>query len=115
MSSPVPEVPLDLTSRPFPHESQGSDPAQPNRKDQLDEMLRALAIPFDFPVVQWRVTEWSEDGKRGLMMPYADPRAYSDRLNDLFTPAGWTRKYAVQGSASVQRSKRGPAAKILVT
>lgn len=116
MSSPVPEVLLDLTSRPFPHETQGSDPAQPNRKDHLDELLRALAIPFDLAVVQWRITEWSEDGKRGLMMPYADPRAYSDRLNDLFTPAGWSRKYAVQTSAPVQRSNRRlPAAKILVT
>ena len=115
MSSPVPEVPLDLTSRPFPAECQGCDPAQPNRKDQLDEILRALAIPFDLPVVQWRVTERSEDGTRGLMMPYADPRAYSDRLNDLFTPAGWSRKYAVQTSAPVQRSNRRPAAKILVT
>jgi hypothetical protein len=27
MSSPVPEVPLDQTSRPFPDESQGSEPA----------------------------------------------------------------------------------------
>jgi hypothetical protein len=36
-------------------------------------------------------------------------------LNDLFTPAGWSRKYAVQASAPVQRTKRGPAAKILVT
>ncbi len=60
-------------------------------------------------------SEWSDDGRRGLMMPYADPRAYSDRLNRLFTPAGWTRKYSVQASAPVQRSKRGPAAKILVT
>jgi hypothetical protein len=66
-------------------------------------------------LVQWRVTEWSEDGTHGLMMPYADPRAYSDRLNSLFTPAGWTRRYTVQASAPVQRSKRGPAAKILVT
>jgi len=49
------------------------------------------------------------------MMPYADPRAYSDRLNSLFTPAGWTRRYTVQASAPVQRSKRGLAAKILVT
>jgi hypothetical protein len=49
------------------------------------------------------------------MLPYADPRAYSDRLNDLFTPAGWSRKYSVQTSAPVQRAKRGPAAKILVT
>ena len=24
------------------------------------------------------------------MLPYADPRAYSDRLNDVFTLAGWS-------------------------
>ena len=83
--------------------------------EQLEEVLRALAIPFDLAVIQWRVTEYSDDGKRGLMLPYADPRAYSDRLNDLFTPAGWSRKYAVQASAPVQRSNRRPAAKILVT
>jgi hypothetical protein len=84
-------------------------------KEEFDGILRALEIPFDANLVQWRVTEWSEGGTRGLMMPYADPRAYSDRLNNLFTPAGWTRRYTVQTSAPVQRSKRGPAAKILVT
>jgi hypothetical protein len=77
--------------------------------------LLALTIPFDLAVIQWRVTESSDDGTRGLMLPYADPRAYSDRLNDVFTPAGWSRKYTVQASAPVQRAKRGPAAKILVT
>lgn len=115
MSSPVPAVPADGTSRPLPCEDQSVPPAQPFAKNQLDEVLRALAIPFDLQVVQWRVTKWSEDGKCGLMMPYADPRAYSDRLNDLFTPAGWSRKYTVQTSAPVQRSNRRPAAKILVT
>jgi hypothetical protein len=84
-------------------------------KEELGGFLRALKIPFDANLVQWRVTEWSEEGTRGLMMPYADPRAYTDRLNGLFTPAGWTRRYMVQTSAPVQRSKRGPAAKILVT
>ncbi|HKV78811.1 MAG TPA: Rad52/Rad22 family DNA repair protein [Candidatus Sulfotelmatobacter sp.] len=84
-------------------------------KVDLNEVLRALAIPFELTVVQWRVTEWSDGGTRGLMLPYADPRAYSDRLNDLLTPAGWSRKYTVQTSAPVQRTKRGPAAKILVT
>jgi len=29
---------------------------------------------------------------RGQVVPYADQRAYTDRLNALFTPAGWTRK-----------------------
>ena len=115
MSSPVSAVSTDGPSRPLPCEDQCVHPVQPLAKNQLDEVLRARAIPFDLRVVQWRVTEWSEDGRRGLMMPYADPRAYSDRLNDLFTPAGWSRKYAVQTSAAVQRSRRGPAAKILVT
>src|SRR5260370_11079536 len=84
-------------------------------KEELDRALRALEMPFDPNLIQWRITEWSDDGTRGLMMPYADPRAYTDRLNGLFTPAGWTRKYAMQVSAAVQRQKRGPAAKILVT
>jgi hypothetical protein len=115
MSSPGPEVPTEVSSRSLPLEDRRSHPIRPHTKDELNEVLRALAIPFDLPVVQWRVTEWSHDGARGLMMPYADPRAYSDRLNDLFTPAGWSRKYTVQTSAPVQRTKRAPAAKILVT
>ena len=115
MSSPVPTVPTDGTARPLPCEEQRIPPAEPLAKNQLDEVLRALAIPFDLQVMQWRITEWSDDGTRGLMMPYADPRAYSDRLNDLFTPAGWSRKYTVQSSAPVLRSNRRPAAKILVT
>lgn len=82
---------------------------------ELGQVLRKLEVPFDTEQVQWRIMEWSDDGTRGLMMPYADPRAYTDRLNALFTPAGWTRKYTVQASAPVQRNKRGPAAKILVT
>lgn len=88
-------------------------PAHTNK--QLNEVLQALSIPFDVAQVQWRVTEWSDDGTRGLMLPYADPRAYSDRLNDVLTPAGWSRRYTVQASAPVQRPRRGPAAKILVT
>jgi len=46
-------------------------------------------------VIEWRVTNTSKSGSpRGQVMPYADQRAYTDRLNALFTPAGWTRKYA---------------------
>ncbi len=83
--------------------------------EEFDQVLRALEVPFDSNLVQWRITEWSDDNTCGLMMPYADPRAYSDRLNSLFTPAGWTRRYTVQTSAPVQRKGRPPAAKILVT
>jgi Rad52/22 family double-strand break repair protein len=101
--------------RALPREGPLVHASGPLSSGELKEVLQALVIPFDLPQVQWRVTEWSDDHVRGLMLPYADPRAYSDRLNDLFTPAGWSRKYAVQASAPVQRTRRGPAAKILVT
>ena len=115
MTSPSTHAHNEMTSRPLPYDSSSGRAIPPLAKEEFDEVLRALEIPFDAKLVQWRVTEWSDDGARGLMMPYADPRAYSDRLNSLFTPAGWTRRYTVQASAPVQRSKRGPAAKILVT
>jgi hypothetical protein len=84
--------------------------------EEIRKLTAELEMPFDPSVVEWRVTNTSNNGKRGQLMPYADPRAYSDRLNRLVTPAGWTRAYAVQTSAVVQRDKnRGPAAKVLVT
>jgi len=115
MSSIGAEAQTEMTSPVHTVDTPCGRGTQPPAKEELAAILRALEIPFDANLVQWRVTEWTEDGTRGLMMPYADPRAYSDRLNNLFTPAGWTRRYTVQTSAPVQRSKRGPAAKILVT
>ena len=56
-------------------------------------------------MIEWRVTNASKGGSpRGQVMPYADQRAYTDRLNALLTPAGWTRRYAVHTSANFERS-----------
>src|SRR5690349_12286734 len=115
MNSTSTDTGSETASHALPREGPLVHASGPLSSGELKEVLQALAIPFDLPQVQWRVTEWSDDRTRGLMLPYADPRAYSDRLNDLFTPAGWSRKYTVQASAPVQRAKRGPAAKILVT
>jgi hypothetical protein len=53
---------------------------------------------------------------RGQVVPYADQRAYTDRLNSLFTPAGWTRRYTIHTSANFERSKdQKIVAKVLVT
>jgi hypothetical protein len=50
------------------------------------------------------------------VIPYADPRAYTDRLNFLFTPAGWTRKYTVHTSANFERKPdQKTVAKVFVT
>jgi hypothetical protein len=72
-TSTLADVPSDMASRPFPLESPRSHPAQALTKAELDGVLRALEIPFDLNLVRWRVTEWSEDGTRGLMMPLCRP------------------------------------------
>src|SRR5215471_13298440 len=72
--------------------------------DQIKELIAELEVPFDRAVIEWRVTNTTQSGKlRGQVIPYADPRAYTDRLNSLFTPAGWTRKYTVHTSANFAR------------
>ncbi|HSZ62090.1 MAG TPA: Rad52/Rad22 family DNA repair protein [Terriglobales bacterium] len=115
MTSAFTEGRSEMAFRPHALDGSNGHAIQPGANEELAGILRALEVPFEVNLVLWRVTEWSDDSTRGLMLPYADPRAYSDRLNALFTPAGWTRRYTVQASAPVQRSKRGPAAKILVT
>ena len=106
MTSTLVDAHSEMTSFGLPLENLSSHSTQPLTKDELDGVLRALDVPFAVNLVQWRVTEWCEDGTSGLMMPYADPYAYSDRLNSLFTAAGWTRKCNVQASAPVQLDRR---------
>jgi hypothetical protein len=65
--------------------------------EEIKELIRELEVPFDPAVIDWRVTNTTRSGKlRGQVIPYADPRAYTDRLNSLFTPGGWTRKYPIK-------------------
>ena len=86
-------------------------------QQEIKDSCAALEIPFDPGVIDWRVTNTSKNGKlRGQVIPYADQRAYTDRLNQLFTPAGWTRKYQVHTSANFERSKdQKTVAKVFVT
>src|SRR6478736_10425086 len=73
--------------------------------DRIRQIIGDLEVPFDSSVIEWRVTNTAKDKRRGQVMPYADQRAYTDRLNELFTPAGWTRKYTVHTSATFERSR----------
>jgi hypothetical protein len=84
--------------------------------DQIKDFVSQLEIPFDPAVVEWRVTNTTKDKNRGQVIPYADQRAYTDRLNAIFTPAGWTRRYTVHTSANFQREKdQKTVAKVFVT
>lgn len=86
--------------------------------ERIKEMVAALEVPFEPEQIEWRVmnTTKNQQPVRGQVVPYADQRAYTDRLNALFTPAGWTRKYTIHTSANFERSKdQKIAAKVLVT
>jgi hypothetical protein len=84
--------------------------------EKIKELVAELEIPFETSVIEWRVTNTAQGLPRGQVVPYADSRAYTDRLNALFSPAGWTRKYAIHASAHFERSKdQKIAAKVLVT
>jgi hypothetical protein len=84
----------------------------------VKELLAELEVPFSPDQVQWRVTNTTNDKKRGQVVPYADPRAYTDRLNELFSPQGWTREYKIETVSNITRVKKGESilsGKVLVT
>src|SRR6266436_10286151 len=74
--------------------------------ERVKELVAALEVPFEPSQIEWRVmnTTKGQQPARGQVVPYADQRAYTDRLNALFTPAGWIRKYTIHTSASFERS-----------
>jgi hypothetical protein len=97
-------------------EQDQTSPLSQNGYESIKARVEELEVPFDAAVIEWRVTNTSKDRKRGQIIPYADQRAYTDRLNSLFTPAGWTRKYAVHTSPNFERSKdQKTVAKVFVT
>ena len=111
-------VPLDPVRQLAPSTSDASIPtALTPTTAKVKELIANLEVPFYASVIEWRVTNTSKGGSpRGQVMPYADQRAYTDRLNALFTPVGWTRRYAVHTSANFERGKdRKIVAKVLVT
>src|SRR6267143_5025925 len=87
-------------------------------KNGSKKWWRPWKCPLIPSQIEWRVmnTTKGQQPPRGQVVPYADQRAHTDRLNALFTPAGWTRKYTIHTSASFERSKdQKIAAKVLVT
>ena len=82
------------------------------------EMVAALEVPFHPSQIEWRVMNTTKNGQpiRGQVVPYADQRAYTDRLNALFTPAGWTRRYTIHASSNFERGQdKKIVAKVLVS
>lgn len=62
-------------------------------EEEMQDILARLSAPFDPKLVKWRVTATNKEKTKGLVAPYADPRAYTLRLNEVLTPAGWTCEF----------------------
>jgi hypothetical protein len=88
-----------------------------NSLTATDALVR-LEEPFASKDVKWLVAATSRDGRTGRVTPYADPRAYTDRLNQIFTASGWTREYTVHTLSPITRMKKDTpiqTGKVLVT
>src|SRR5579872_4258952 len=82
-------------------------PVEKYTDEQVRQFVIALEDPFDPREIKWRVTNTTSDRRRGQVIAYADSRAYTDRLNALFTVRGWTREYSVQMIQNFERMERG--------
>ncbi len=113
-----PSCPVDTKQSGLPVVLPGTSTLSQFTPEQIKQFVAMLEMPFDISVIEWRVTNTSRRNGtlRGQLIPYADQRAYTDRLNALFTPAGWTRKYTVHTSANFQRGEdQKLVAKVFVT
>lgn len=85
----------------------------PMSPEQLQKIRELLSEPFDPGEIKWRVTATSTQQtkhgpqKRGQLVAYADQRAYTDRLNEVFGEWGWTRAYDVQVAQNFERRAPG--------
>jgi hypothetical protein len=81
--------------------------------ERFEKIRERLTEPFDPREIKWRVTATATrqgkhgPQKRGQLVAYADQRAYTDRLNDVFGEWGWTRSYDVQVAQNFERRAPG--------
>ncbi len=72
-------------------------PRKTRRNQQQDKLLQHLNLPFDPALIRWKAFQTDRRSRilYGLCLPYADPRAYKDRLNELFGTDGWKNDYQI--------------------
>jgi len=71
-----------------------------------EKLFAQLEAPFDPVLIKWRVMRTFDNGRSGVVLPFADPCAYTDRLKELFTPSGWSREYTISTVPSLCRMER---------
>ena len=75
--------------------------------EEAKALLDRLSQPFAIRDVKWRVTNKTQDGKKGCLAAYADPRAYTARLNEVFTAAGWAFELSSETTVGLTRMRAG--------
>lgn len=75
-------------------------PSSLQEMKSLEEIVRQLKEPFDPELVSWKPqstprSKGDGDVVDALVVAYADPRAYSDRLNQVLGAGGWSEQYEV--------------------
>jgi hypothetical protein len=61
-----------------------------------NELSTRLAEPFPAATISWRAGSVSRDKKRAQALPYAEPRVYEDRLNEVLGP-DWSCRFITWG------------------
>lgn len=68
-------------------------PPLPVAPPTLAQIARQLATPFPFTQIELKPGALTNDKTRALAMPYADLRAYENRLDDVAGAANWSSNY----------------------
>jgi hypothetical protein len=63
-------------------------------------LLEQLSVPFAKEDVAWRAGATSRDKKRAQALPYAEPRVYEDRLNEV-CPGDWSVIFKPWGESRI--------------
>jgi hypothetical protein len=59
-----------------------------------EALIEKLRAPFDPADISWKPQTVNYSSKTALAVAYADPRAYADRLNEVFGVGSWSDTYA---------------------
>jgi len=71
--------------------------------DNMTNMRRGLAHPFDAKDVHWRVGSVTRDKSKGMPLAFIDARNVMDRLDLVVGPQNWQREHRIEGEFIIAR------------
>ena len=71
------------------------------------QLLEELCDPFPICLIKWLVVDKNAAATRGKLLANVDPRAYTDRLNQVMGAEGWSDSYSVTTLEGISRERGG--------